>query len=327
MRVFLLLFFLSYCFGSRKSNVNSATLSAARLRQLSGKSFNAFHEHTKNIAIVRVPGTRGNEVVRDYIVDELKALGVYSVELDSFVASTPKGEKAFHNIIATYNPHNKSRVLFTAHYDSKWYPEPNKFIAATDSAVPCAMLLDMAATLANSLHENMPWGFQIVFFDGEEAFEEWTSTDSLYGSKHLAQKWVKEGSIDRIELFTLLDLIGAANPGFLNWFDSTDVLFKDMGFMLQRMKKQKLLHDNNVKTSFFKTKKSGYVYNSIEDDHLHFLRNNVPVLHLISVPFPHAWHTDGDNLESLDKNSSEDLLALFRVFAASVLNLTDLEEV
>lgn len=28
---------------------------------------------------------------------------------------------------------------------------------------------------------------QLVFFDGEEAFEEWTDTDSLYGSRHLAE--------------------------------------------------------------------------------------------------------------------------------------------
>jgi hypothetical protein len=30
---------------------------------------------------------------------------------------------------------------------------------------------------------------QLIFFDGEEAFKEWTSTDSIYGSRHLAQKW------------------------------------------------------------------------------------------------------------------------------------------
>lgn len=29
---------------------------------------------------------------------------------------------------------------------------------------------------------------QLVFFDGEESFEEWTDTDSLYGSRHLAQR-------------------------------------------------------------------------------------------------------------------------------------------
>lgn len=30
---------------------------------------------------------------------------------------------------------------------------------------------------------------QLVFFDGEEAFQQWTATDSLYGARHLAAKW------------------------------------------------------------------------------------------------------------------------------------------
>lgn len=29
----------------------------------------------------------------------------------------------------------------------------------------------------------------MVFFDGEEAFKEWTKNDSLYGSRHLAEVW------------------------------------------------------------------------------------------------------------------------------------------
>ena len=29
----------------------------------------------------------------------------------------------------------------------------------------------------------------MVFFDGEEAFVNWTRTDSLYGARHLAEKW------------------------------------------------------------------------------------------------------------------------------------------
>lgn len=29
---------------------------------------------------------------------------------------------------------------------------------------------------------------QLIFFDGEEALYQWTSTDSLYGSRHLATK-------------------------------------------------------------------------------------------------------------------------------------------
>ena len=33
---------------------------------------------------------------------------------------------------------------------------------------------------------------QIVFFDGEEAYQTWTSTDSIYGARHLAAKWQQE---------------------------------------------------------------------------------------------------------------------------------------
>jgi len=28
-----------------------------------------------------------------------------------------------------------------------------------------------------------------IFFDGEEAFEEWGPNDSIYGAKHLAKEW------------------------------------------------------------------------------------------------------------------------------------------
>ena len=33
---------------------------------------------------------------------------------------------------------------------------------------------------------------QLVFFDGEEAFKDWTETDSIYGARHLAAKWAQE---------------------------------------------------------------------------------------------------------------------------------------
>ena len=41
-------------------------------------------------------------------------------------------------------------------------------------------------------------GIIVVFFDGEEAFKDWTSTDSIYGSTHLAQKWKSEGFFEKM---------------------------------------------------------------------------------------------------------------------------------
>lgn len=32
----------------------------------------------------------------------------------------------------------------------------------------------------------------MIFFDGEEAFYEWTDRDSLYGARNLAAKWANQ---------------------------------------------------------------------------------------------------------------------------------------
>ena len=80
------------------------------------------------------------------------------VEKHEFVDNTPYGQKSFANIIATL-PVGKNfqsaqrnvqkRVVFACHYDSKYFANQN-FLGAIDSAVPCAMLLDMA----KFFHEN-----------------------------------------------------------------------------------------------------------------------------------------------------------------------------
>lgn len=53
------------------------------------------------------------------------------------------------------------------------------------------------------LLEGQNIGLMLVFFDGEEAFLNWSDDDSLYGSRHLARKWEvtkykNEREIDRI---------------------------------------------------------------------------------------------------------------------------------
>ena len=44
----------------------------------------------------------------------------------------------------------------------------------------------------------------LLWTDGEEAFVKWSETDSLYGTKHLAQKWQQDGTAKRIKAFILL---------------------------------------------------------------------------------------------------------------------------
>lgn len=88
-------------------------------------------------------------------------------------------------------------LTLVAHYDSKYQPEG--FIGATDSAAPCAMMMFVAKVIdgyvqrmydeMQELEEGgtveMDMGVQIIFLDGEEAFEKWTDQDSLYGSRYV----------------------------------------------------------------------------------------------------------------------------------------------
>ena len=67
--------------------------------------------------------------------------------MDEFDDVTPLGMKRFTNIIATLNPNAQRRLIFAAHYDSKYFPDDGSgryFLAATDSAIPCAMLIEIA---------------------------------------------------------------------------------------------------------------------------------------------------------------------------------------
>ena len=87
------------------------------------------------------------------------------------------------------------RLTLVAHYDSLIKPEG--FIGAIDSAAPCAMMMHVARSIDEaltakwaSMQENgedgleEAKGIQLLFLDGEEAFETWTDTDSIYGARY-----------------------------------------------------------------------------------------------------------------------------------------------
>jgi glutaminyl-peptide cyclotransferase len=69
-------------------------------------------------------------------------------------------------------------------------------VGATDSAASCAMMLDIAEALNGLLEERQQriqdgeedddaedTTLQLLFFDGEEAFVNWSDTDSTYGAR------------------------------------------------------------------------------------------------------------------------------------------------
>ncbi|BFZ07457.1 hypothetical protein BsWGS_10496 [Bradybaena similaris] len=275
------------------------------------------------LLVERVSGTDGNKGVQNHIKSLLTS---WQLEEDTFVDSTPYGEKTFTNIIATLNPLKQQKIVLACHFDSKYFPE-GTFLGATDSAVPCGILLQTAMLLQCFL-EKSPVGdvtLQLIFFDGEEAFMDWTATDSLYGAQHLADRWASEFDpvfsnmtrLDVIREFILLDLIGTSDTSIPQQFDSTAELYRLLVNTEIRLRASGFLTGNHSGPIF-----SGDVSDDgIQDDYLPFLRRGVDIVHLISAPFPSVWHAFTDDWEHLDFAMIDDFSRVFRVFVSSLMQL------
>uniref|UniRef100_A0A3Q1GG13 Glutaminyl-peptide cyclotransferase n=1 Tax=Acanthochromis polyacanthus TaxID=80966 RepID=A0A3Q1GG13_9TELE len=285
------------------------------------------------LLVIRYPGSTGSQAVQDHIKTTLGSLGAgWEVTEDKFMSQTPYGPLPFTNLIATLNPSAKRRLVLACHYDSKYYPPQwhgREFHGATDSAVPCAMMLELARALDEELKTSNPdLTLQLLFFDGEEALFQWTPTDSLYGSRHLAQKMeitphptgaTDTNQLHGIDLFVLLDLIGAPSPRFGNQFPSTTPWLTRLQSIEKRLHSLNLLVDHPNSVEYFWPNRP---VGSIQDDHLPFLDRGVRVLHLIPSPFPSVWHTFDDDEQNLDRATIGNLNKILQVFVLEYLNLS-----
>lgn len=146
-----------------------------------------------------MPGTPGHEIVKQFIINRMQDVG-WHVETDKFMDETPMfGSLEFENIITTLNPNAERYLTIACHYDSK-FMKKMKFVGATDSAVPCAIMINLATILQKYFKQlkQSSLSLQFIFFDGEEAFVEWSDTDSIYGARHLAAKWEAEDFLKKI---------------------------------------------------------------------------------------------------------------------------------
>ncbi|XP_001604164.2 glutaminyl-peptide cyclotransferase isoform X1 [Nasonia vitripennis] len=313
-------------------------LSQAQLNTLASLSnVDHMNEVLDNVCIPRVVGTPGHKQVREYITSSMKNLN-WTVENDKFEDYTPIfGRIKFENIIAKYNPNAKRYLTLACHYDSK-YEQKYDFIGATDSAVPCMQLINLAKVMEKQLKsiKEHDVSLMLLFLDGEEAFKQWGPKDSIYGARHLAAKWHKNqytygtengiSDLDKIDLFVLLDLIGAPNPTFYNYFSDTSKWYSLMSkaeSILAEMRQFEKYSYGRPQRKYFQ---DYTITAGIQDDHLPFLEKNVPILHLIPYPFPDFWHTEGDNRNAIDLATVENLNKILRVFVASYLNMQVQEE-
>ena len=334
-------------------------LSDDSLKRLPAPQTSDFDIHTGSllspILIPRVPGTPGSTKVLDHFVDFFQtSLPDWTISFQNSTSKTPvHGDKdvPFVNFIATRDPPgsqpgNVGRLNLVAHYDSKY--KPDGFIGAIDSAAPCAMIMHAVKAIDEALTKK--WarmqaddfdmdfdeqrGIQVLFLDGEEAFQSWTDTDSIYGARSLAEEWdqtyhpamsVYKSRLDSIELFLLLDLLGSGQDTPIpSWQHSSHWSYAKMAELEQKLRNMGMFKSKAGRTWLNeKDKKETDAFRSyvMQDDHIPFIARGVQVLHLIPGRFPSVWHTMQDDGEHLDIPTVQDWALLTSAFAAEYMEL------
>eukprot|EP00731_Ephydatia_muelleri_P027429 Em0019g302a len=124
-------------------------------------------------------------------------------------------------------------------------------------------------------------------------------------------------AIEAMDAFILLDLIGSSNPKFYNMFPETSDLFMRFSKIEARLLKENHLGSNYQ--SFFS--ESALYGGGIEDDHKPFLQRGVPILHLITVPFPSVWHQLSDDASAIDRATVSNFKKIIMVFLHEYFSL------
>lgn len=205
------------------------------------------------------------------------------------------------NIIASFNPENRSRILLCAHWDSRpWAdhdPDPanrrKPVPGANDGASGVSVLLEIARQM--SLH-NPGIGADIILFDAEDYGDhedvQRTNNDSwALGSQYWARNPHVPGYSARFGI--LLDMVGAAEPTFTmegtSMYYAPDIMRKVWN----------TAHRLGYQHIFLNRKTGG-----LTDDHLYINEiTGIPTIDIIDYNpdrpkgFFDQWHTVNDDLD------------------------------
>jgi Zn-dependent M28 family amino/carboxypeptidase len=242
----------------------------------------------------RPPASPALEKTRHYIMQQLKQSG-WTVASQTFTDSTPRGVVTFVNLVARFgaNTESKSKSLFLlcSHYDTKTFANI-RFVGANDGGSSTGALLEIARVL--SAHPKLAVKTELVFFDGEEAYENFTATDGLYGSRYFARQLQEPHRTDRYRGGILLDMVGDRSLTITLSPDSPAALARDIFASADAL---------NERAHFT------YLDGNITDDHTPLNAAGIPTIDLIDFDYP-PWHTAGD---TMDKISAESLQIVGRV--------------
>lgn len=256
----------------------------------------------------RVPNTQAHAACGDYFVSELTRFGARVIEQRAGLKNYAGLVLNARNIIASFQPEKKDRILLFAHWDTRPYadhdPDPanhrTPIDGANDGASGCGVLLEIARQISQ---KEPSIGIDIIFFDAEDwgtpTFETRTSAESGYclGSDYWARYPHEPGYTARYGI--LLDMVGAPDATF----------YKEA---YSKRYASRLLNKvwNTAQSLGFGVYFINADGGAIEDDHVHVIEHrNIPCIDIIhqdmttNTGFGPFWHTLSDTMDGIDKKT------------------------
>jgi glutaminyl-peptide cyclotransferase len=230
-------------------------------------------------------GSNAIEKARDYIEEQLRHFG-WNVTRQTFTDDTPRSKIHFTNLIARFAGEANTApasFLLCSHYDTKLF-DAIRFVGANDGGSSTGLLLELARVLEQ--HPNLAKKVELVFFDGEEAFENFSDADGLYGSRYFA-KQLQNGEAKQFRAGMLFDMVGDRSLGITLPADSPAAMAGDIFAAAETLKVR----------SYF-----SYLDRDLIDDHAPLNAIGIATIDIIDFDYP-SWHTAGDTMDKISAQS------------------------
>lgn len=246
----------------------------------------------------RIPSTKEHKECGKYLVSTLEQFADTVITQDVDLRAYNGTILESRNIIASWNPLSKNRIMLCAHWDTRpicdedpVYENTKKpVLGANDGASGVAVLLELARLFSIS-EPNV--AVDIILFDSEDYGHTDVEHSYCLGSQYWSKNFHTPNYKARFGI--LLDMVGGKGAKFAK--DVVSTYFA-----------------NDVVNDVWNTASSlGYgslfineAGGSLIDDHFYVnTMAGIPCIDIIDYTldegFPPTWHTVNDNLENIDK--------------------------
>lgn len=263
----------------------------------------------------RIMNSEAHDRCGDWIASKFKSLGLDVIKQTATLTGYDGTKLRSTNIIASYQPELKDRVMLCAHWDSRPWADndPDEanhhkpVMAANDGASGVGVMLEIARLLSQWRTENgeLKVGVDFICFDAEDwGTPEWAETKENDADTWAlgAQYWAANTHVKdyKARYGILLDMVGGQGARFYQEGVSQH-------FAPNVVKKVWQAAETVGYGSYFQQEEGGM----ITDDHLPVNQKaGIPCIDIIPYypdceqsSFGPTWHTLNDDMQHLDKNT------------------------